>query len=156
MTPLVIVELLPNDPNIKKDYNWRFVPLPIADNQVPSNILIIQLFNCYTSETKGLRIKDLLRKLQFLRKGEQLLWEPIDQRSGNRGALSGAKIGAIFCKITSRITIKKLKIGPRALFEKFAFWFLPIIKSGPQKWTPINHGQLGGSFGVHFRGVWPI
>ena len=28
------------------------VPLPIADNQVPSNILIIQLFNCYTSETK--------------------------------------------------------------------------------------------------------
>ena len=51
MTPLVIVELLPNDPNIKKEYNRRFVPLPIADNQVPSNILIIQLFNCYTSET---------------------------------------------------------------------------------------------------------
>ena len=40
-------------------------------------------------EKKGLRIKDLLRKLQFLRKGEQLLWEPIDQRNGNRGALSG-------------------------------------------------------------------
>ena len=36
-----------------------------------------------------MRIKDLLRKLQFLRKGEQLLWEPIDQRNGNRGALSG-------------------------------------------------------------------
>ena len=52
MTPLVMVELLPNDPNIKKDYNSQFVPLPIVDNQVPSNILIIQLFNCYTSETK--------------------------------------------------------------------------------------------------------
>ena len=37
----------------------------------------------------GLRIKDLLRKLQFLRKGEQLLWEPIDQRRGDRVAQSG-------------------------------------------------------------------
>ena len=34
------------------------------------------------------RIKDLLRKLQFLRKGEQLLWEPIDQRNGDRVAQS--------------------------------------------------------------------
>ena len=40
-------------------------------------------------ESRRLRIKDLLRKLQFLKKGEQLLWEPIDQRNGNRGALSG-------------------------------------------------------------------
>ena len=48
MTPLVIVELLPNDPNIKKDHYWSFVPLPIADIQVPSSIQIIQLFNCYT------------------------------------------------------------------------------------------------------------
>ena len=52
MTPLVMVELLPNDPNIKKDHYWWFVPLPIADIQVPSSIQIIQLFNCYTSETK--------------------------------------------------------------------------------------------------------
>ena len=31
MTPLVMVELLPNDLKIKKDHNWWFVPLPIAD-----------------------------------------------------------------------------------------------------------------------------
>ena len=27
---------------------------------------------------------------------------------------------------------------------------------GPWKWTQINQGQLGGSFGVHFRGPGPI
>ena len=53
MTPLVMVELLPNDPNIKKDHYWWFVPLPIADIQVPSSIQIIQLFNCFTSETEN-------------------------------------------------------------------------------------------------------
>ena len=47
--------------------------------------------------------------------------------------LTGSKIGAIFCKITSRITTQNLKIGPWGLFEKFAFLFLPIIKSGPRK-----------------------
>ena len=56
MTPSVMVELLPNNQNTKKDYNWWFVPLPIADIQVPSSILIIQLFNCYTSETKKVRL----------------------------------------------------------------------------------------------------
>ena len=48
-----MVELLPNDPNIKKDHYWWFVPLPIADIQVPSSIQIIQQFNCYTSVTNG-------------------------------------------------------------------------------------------------------
>ena len=47
--------------------------------------------------------------------------------------MTGGKIGAIFCKITSRITTKNFKIGQRALFEEFAFWFLPIIKSVPRK-----------------------
>ena len=47
--------------------------------------------------------------------------------------LTGSKIGAIFCKITSQITTQNLKIGPRALFEKFAFLFFPIIKSVPRK-----------------------
>ena len=28
--------------------------------------------------------------------------------------------------------------------------------SGPWKWTQINQGQLGGSFGVHFQGPGPI
>ena len=59
--------------------------------------------------------------------------------------LTGAKIGAIFCKITSRITTKKLKIGQRALFEKFAFLFFPIIKSGKGQ----NVAHLG-----HFNGPW--
>ena len=27
---------------------------------------------------------------------------------------------------------------------------------GPRKWTQINQGQLGGSFGIHFRGPGPI
>ena len=52
MTPSVMVELLPNNQNIKKDFNQWFVPLPIADIQVPSSIQIIQLYDCYTSETK--------------------------------------------------------------------------------------------------------
>ena len=47
--------------------------------------------------------------------------------------MTGAKIGAFFCKITSRITTQNLKIGQQALFEEFAFWFLPIIKSVPRK-----------------------
>ena len=47
--------------------------------------------------------------------------------------LTGSKIGAIFCKITSRITTQNLKIGPWGLFEKFAFLFFPIIKSVPRK-----------------------
>ena len=41
MTPLVMVELLPNDLNIKKDYNRLFVPLPIADIQVMAKSLAV-------------------------------------------------------------------------------------------------------------------
>ena len=37
----------------RKYHDWWFVPLTIADIQVPSTIHIIQLFNCYTSETKN-------------------------------------------------------------------------------------------------------
>ena len=36
----------------KKDHDWLFVPLPVADIRVPSSIQVIQLFICYTSETK--------------------------------------------------------------------------------------------------------
>ena len=50
--PSVMVELLPNDSNIKKYQNWWFVPLPIAYIHVPSSIHIIQPLNYYTSETK--------------------------------------------------------------------------------------------------------
>ena len=49
-----MVELLPNYPNTKKDYNLWFVPLPTADIQVPSPIQIIQLFNCWTSFNRNL------------------------------------------------------------------------------------------------------
>ena len=45
--------------------------------------------------------------------------------------LTGSKIGAIFCKIASRITTQNLKIGPRALFEKFAFLFFSRYKISP-------------------------
>ena len=36
----------------------------------------------------------------------------LPKRVKNEKKFTGAKIGAIFCKITSRITTKKLKIGP--------------------------------------------
>ena len=39
------------------------------------------------------------------------------KRVKNEKKLTGSKIGAIFCKITSRITTQNLKIGQRALFE---------------------------------------
>ena len=54
-------------------------------------------------------------------------------KAENPKKFTGSKIGAILWQITSRITTKKLKIRQRALFEKFAFLFLPIIKSGPRK-----------------------
>ena len=44
------------------------------------------------------------------------------------------------------------EVRQRDAFFVPSSWSLP----GPQKWTQINQGQLGGSFGVHFRGPGPI
>ena len=51
----------------------------------------------------------------------------LPKRVKNEKKITGSKIGAIFCKIASRITTQNLKIGPQALFEKFAFLFFPKI-----------------------------
>ena len=60
-------------------------------------------------------------------------WTQWSKRVKTEKKFTGSKIGAIFCKITSRITTQNLKIGPWGLFEKFAFLFFPIIKSVPRK-----------------------
>ena len=47
-----MVELLPNNQNIKKNYNWWFVPLPIADIQVPSSIQTVQLLYLWDKKVR--------------------------------------------------------------------------------------------------------
>ena len=51
----------------------------------------------------------------LLNKTKDTLYKSLTQwliRVKTEKKFTGAKIGAIFCKITSRITTKKLKIGP--------------------------------------------
>ena len=76
---------------------------------------------------------------------------------------TGSKIGAIFRKITSRVTTKKLKIGQWALFELGPFFSLFLMRktlSSGQKWFlwpyfPLIRGMFQLRSGLDFRfGHW--
>ena len=76
----------------------------------------------------------------------------------NKKKFTGSKIGAIFCKITSRITTKKLKIGQRGNFEKidfFSFFLMRKRLSSGQTWFarpyfPLNRGMFVFRSGLRF------
>ena len=61
-------------------------------------------------------LKSFLKKTPFCQAEEKGEGKELTDHSGltvkTKKKFTGAKIGAIFCKITSRITTKNLKIGP--------------------------------------------
>ena len=84
-----------------------------------SSLLAIQMFHFVTEN----------REVQL--KASCIQWKSSQwpKRVKNEKKFTGSKIGAIFCKIASRITTKKFKIGPWALSEKLAFLFFASPKA---------------------------